>query len=612
MIKVVHFFDNNTTIEKKTNEHIGFLMTNKIGGYCYFSEKPETRYQGFFIENGWKLFKILDEIKTDGEIQEICNNFWNIERKKNGFREAFFMPDNYCSLVYEIDEHKEIELVFDVKESYDNRVWGRYYSIEQVGDSILVTFTKKTDQKEDKSHDALEYKMFIVIKSDLLEYSIKGSWIKQEYVLDKERDSQPFERHVFNALKLKAKKIVISASLNKEEAFNEAHFVFENLEKLKIKENLELRNRIIIHKQNISQKVAYICTQYALNNLVNKVDSTKGIFAGLPWFFQFWSRDELISLHALIIMRQYGLVKDILMRYIDSINELGRLPNIINIHGSQTGSTDSIGWLFKRVHDFLEALRAENLIEKYFSAQEIEHIKSQLAYALDRINTHFIKENLYYCDAQETWMDTNFDNDTRDGFRIETQVMYANMHSVMYYLTQDFSFKHKEQELRERIKQKFWNNKILADGLNDFTIRPNLFIAAYIYPELLNADEWKTCFKNALQSLWLSWGGLTTIDKKHRLFCQDYSGEQAKSYHRGDSWFWINNLAALVMYRTDKASFKKYVNKITEASCDEILFKGIIGSHAELSSAKMLKSQACLSQAWSNAMFIELMDEISK
>jgi len=615
MVKVIHFYDNNTKIEKKIVEKIGFLLTNKKGGYCYFSDKPVSRYQGFFIAHNWKLYKVIEDIKLIKEksIKEIWNNFWNVERKRDNVLETFFLPDNHNSLVYEFDDINEIELTLDVKESYDNREWGRNYDIQKEGDLIIITFTKKTDEKEDNSHDKPEYQLYIVIKSDIPDCKIIGKWTKRDYKLDKERNSRPYGRFVYKAIKLKAKKIIISASINKEDAIKESSYVFENLEKLKIKENLELRNKVIINKSNnINRKIAFICAQYALNNLVNNIDSTKGIFAGLPWFFQFWSRDELISLKGLMITKQYSLVKEILIRYINAINEQGRLPNIFSSDypNSPLGSTDSIGWLFKRLYDFLEILRTENITEKYFSEKELEDIKNKLKHSLDRINENFVKQGLYYNKVLETWMDTQAENDTRDGFRIETQALFINMYRVMYYLTQDFSYKKKENELKELVRQKFWNKKILADGDNDFTIRPNIFIAAYIYQDFLTIDEWKVCFKNALKSLWLSWGGLSTIDKKHHLFCSTNTGEDNKSYHRGDSWFWINNLTALVLNRIDKKSFKRYINKIIDASIKEILFKGIIGANGELSSAKSLKSQASLSQAWSNALFIELINEV--
>jgi hypothetical protein len=63
------------------------------------------------------------------------------------------------------------------------------------------------------------------------------------------------------------------------------------------------------------------------------------------------------------------------------------------------------------------------------------------------------------------------------------------------------------------------------------------------------------------------------------------------------------------MQRVDNIKFKEYIDKIVKASIKDI-FDGLVGSGSELSSAKALKSEGSLYQAWSNAMFIELIDEL--
>jgi len=166
------------------------------------------------------------------------------------------------------------------------------------------------------------------------------------------------------------------------------------------------------------------------------------------------------------------------------------------------------------------------------------------------------------------------------------------------------------EKTRKRVYDLFWNGHYLKDGLGDSTVRPNIFIAAYVYPDLLSKKEWVTCFEEALNHLWLEWGGLSTISKSDSRFFSKNTGENSASYHRGDSWYWINNMAAIVMHRTDKKKFKRYISKIIEASCEDILFQGYIGNHSELSSAECLSADGCLSQAWSNALFVELAEEL--
>jgi glycogen debranching enzyme len=96
------------------------------------------------------------------------------------------------------------------------------------------------------------------------------------------------------------------------------------------------------------------------------------------------------------------------------------------------------------------------------------------------------------------------------------------------------------------------------------------------------------------------------------LFVDHYTGRNNSSYHRGDSWFFINNIAAICMLRTDKVKFRKYIDSIVDAGAREILWSGAAGHAAEISDANHLSSQGCFSQAWSNATFIELMLELNQ
>jgi glycogen debranching enzyme len=64
------------------------------------------------------------------------------------------------------------------------------------------------------------------------------------------------------------------------------------------------------------------------------------------------------------------------------------------------------------------------------------------------------------------------------------------------------------------------------------------------------------------------------------------------------------------MHRIDKKRFKKYIDKILKASIKEMLYSGVTGYSAEISSAAEMTSKGCRCQAWSSAMFIELIDEL--
>lgn len=504
------------------------LITNNLGNY--FLSGIQSRYAGlfFFINN--KMIKIVDEFKSKKPID-------------------FFMVSEKNSFL--LRPKAAVDILLDIKESYDNSEFGRNYEIYEKDSCIIVKFAKDNNAP-------LFVSLFGFSKRKKID-----KWIKKEYDFDKKRNSQPFERYVYNALQLKGRNIVLSVSDNQEKATEESKFVFKNIKNIKL---------------NKKEK-------FDLSKMLVKTEKGIGLFAGLPWFFQFWSRDELVSLKGLSLLGKNKEVKEILLRNLDLIAADGRLPNQ-TLPLSEKTNADSIGWLFKRIQDFNK-----------FNQKEKKLIKNKLESSIEKITQNYMKNGLIYNNPCETWMDTEWAYDNRSGFRIEIQALFLNMLNYAYKITKKKKYKAQEEGMKQLVKKIFFNGVYLIDGFEDWTKRPNVFIAAYVYPKLLTKREWESCFKNILKDLWLSWGGLSTIDKENPLFCSKHTGEIHQSYHRGDSWFWLNNLAAIVLHKTNKRMFKPYINKIVKASTNK---------HCELSSASKLSEEGCVYQSWTEAMLVEM------
>ncbi|MEK6984733.1 MAG: amylo-alpha-1,6-glucosidase [Nanoarchaeota archaeon] len=609
------------SVRRIVNENAGFLLTGKNGSYCSFFNEPFSRYQGLFLYDSQTMgmYKFIENIELTGlnDTDSIQNCFYCAKRKKGGKLENFFMPKGFNSLVYELNSESEIDVILDCKNIYDNSESGRHYEMLEDKRCIIIKFTKKRDEKENLSSEEIEFVLYLAIQSDKSYHKKNDEWIARNYPFDETRNSPPFKRHVYNALRLKGSKFVFSMSKNKESAINESKFIFNNLERLKSKEKGNffelLKNKSIKHvvqnKELSDQiKMAYINALNSLSSLFIDCKKTHGLIAGLPWFFQFWSRDSLVSIKAFSKIDKLSAAK-ILIDYLNSIQGDGRLQNLTGQHSSKSiGAADAHGWLFFRCRELLAEIdKNKTAIDSILTANDIESSLEKSIYCLLKSNTN---KNFESNEVYETWMDTVFKTDKRSGFRVEIQALRLNMYKLMFELTQDSKYKVLENVLKNKVRNGFWNGAILADGLNDFTLRPNIFIASYIYPELLTQQEWQACFDNSLKNLWLEWGGLSTIDINNPLFTGESTGEDVKSYHRGDSWFWINNLAALTLNRINKNKFRKYITKIIGASTEEILWKGCIGCHSELSSAKELQSRGCFNQAWSNAMYLEMIDEV--
>ncbi|MEA2036655.1 MAG: amylo-alpha-1,6-glucosidase [Nanoarchaeota archaeon] len=581
-MKVIHSFSNRT-IQKEVSEEPSFLIANKIGGYSWLSSQPSSRYNGVFFNIDHTMYKVIENIKVSDEpVTYLKNNFANIERKKKDIVETFFTPYYFNSLVYELNKKSEVEIILDIRESYSSPDWDRNYHIFEESKKIIIKY----------SHEGFEAYLVINKTED---YKKTSAWFLQNYPKDQERNSWPNEKFVYSAIKIKTDKLILTFSKSKEDAIKENNFVLKRLKSLK--ETQKTFFNKILTKDKILKKIkskelffTYLSAISSLENLII-AQNNSGIFAGLPWFFQFWTRDQLISLKAATLLGHSELAKSTINNMLDSVQEDGNLPNQLPF--SHLKGADSIGWLFKRASEL-----------------NLKDSKEKLANTLDLLLKNRTNDGFAINNELETWMDTAFEWDNRAGIRIEIQALRLNMYQLMYKLTKDLNYLNLEIELKEKVRAQLWNGMNLADGLDDFTIRPNIFLAAYIYPNLLTNDEWIRCFENTLPSLWVEWGGLTTIGKNQNIFTPHHTGEDNRSYHRGDSWFWVNNLAAIVLHKTDKKRFQHYIEKILQASTKDILYNGAIANASEISSANNLSSKGCIAQAWSSALLIELIHEL--
>lgn len=593
-MRVVHHWKNHF-LEKEVSGRIGFLLTDKSGGYLSFFDEPASRYCGWFVNLNGNLYKFIEGISCSEEpITELKNNFFNVERKRGSILERFFLPPYEHSLVYQTSKPANIKINFDFKESYDNQNYHREYDIFEENGLIFVHFLLKGKGVA-----------YLAIKPNILFYARSDDNYYQNYPLDNERHSPPFGRRVRRALSFKCEKIVFSISHSKEEARKEALAVFQNSIKSEEKDKKRINQFYWLDKtrEKPDLAMAYLCAQNSLSDCIVKGQHGMEIYAGFPWFFQFWTRDAALCLKSLFKV-DFPKSKEIMLNLLEN----GLQPNghSLKIISEKSVSqfdecADGAGWIFKRIGDLLGGYVWER-----FNGSEKNAIKRRLITTVIGLLKYHQKDELVFSGAQKTWMDTI----KREGQRIEIQALALVIYDLAHKLTGDIYYFYLASNLKQKIKEKFWRSEFLFDAPDDLTIRPNIFLASYLYPNLLTTSDWSRCFEKALARLWLRWGGLATIDTRHPAFMPKSTGEVPLSYHNGDSWFYLNNLAALVMHRVNKEKFHAYFQKILATSAEEILWNGVVGHHSELSSANELRSEGCWAQAWSAAMFLEAMEEI--
>jgi len=607
-MKITHQY-KNTKIQKEIDKGIGLVLGNDLGDYFYLTDEEETRYQGFFCADGENYkneltaYKIIDRINIfdDSEITEIKNSFFEVERKyENGLSEKYFMPSGYNSLCLKTSRKVRAEIILDIRRPYDSRQMGRFYDVKIKKDCVLVKFTKRRDWQEDGLGDKKEFTLYLAIKTDRDDYQKIGEFFSKYYKRDDSRNSYPCDRFVYKALEINFRSAVFSVSKTSKGAIEEAEKIFRNFEKLRKKEKESVNKKLQPLKISDKEiKMSCLCAQNSVRTMMVENNNKKGVYAGLPWFFQFWNRDEAVSLLQIYKLNK-KLAEEIILSQLEIALENGQVPKqrFYNSSDNILQSADALGWL---------ADRTLKIFNKYKVSNDF---KEKVVRKFEKVSSNLIQkrssDDFAVSYKNETWMDSL----ERGEIKIEIQACRLKIYDFLYRITGNDQYKILREELKNKVREKFYVGEILLDSLGDKTIRPNIFLVAYLYPKLLNKEEWEKCFDKILPKLYLEWGGISSVDKTSDKFVKQDTGENSASYHNGNSWYWINNLTTLVLYRLNAHKYSDYINAIMEASTNEILYGGICGHHSEVSSAEKQTSSGCGAQLWSSAMYLEVFDEV--
>ncbi|MBW3012142.1 hypothetical protein KY311_03075, partial [Candidatus Woesearchaeota archaeon] len=518
-ITLSHYVNINNQVEKNiqcelegtdTARNSSFLLTNKIGGFFSVPVAGPllSKFQGaFFVHpgmEGWDVFKSIENIIPDEQPKRIINKFWAIERQGDNIKERFFVPYYYEALVYQTNTPFELKL--DMREVHDFHPYGRYYDFYEESDCLICEYKKL---HEHSTYEKEPYRLFMAIHGDDLSRVNINSFVPTNYSYDKIRGSLPVDWWVYRAFKFNVKRdstFVFAYSHDKEKAISIAKYIKSNLPYL---EHTQKRyvDRVLNTKLRIDDKntaIAYKCALKGLDDLIVKIKGKNGIYAGLWWFFQWYTRDEAQSLKAVLLEEKFEEAEDIHLREIEQILPDGRIPN--RFPHSLLGSADGVGWAFKRIHDYIMMLQARHILESHLSSADILFIQQQLGLSIAKLERHHTKNGLATNGPMETWMDTTapYSHDVREDRRIEIQALRLAMYKLMKYLSeitnnykQFKEFDEKERKIREIVRAAFWNGERLADGIYekdgkdriDETKRPNIFITAYVDPELLTTEE---------------------------------------------------------------------------------------------------------------------------
>jgi hypothetical protein len=559
----VKYYGINLDGEGKSD--VIFLKNGNL--WFFLSQKKKSRYFGGFIFCNNQALRFLDNIDFKDEIYEIniLSSSEVIIYFKNNQAYLNLTRD---SLEITFSSYQEIKLTFDIKAIFDNNPFKRKIKIEKISSvSFLI---------EEFFEGQGFIKLLIETDSPL---NFQEAWKEKFFDFDYQRNSPPFNWYIFDGIYGKVREIKIKV------VFPETNItrITDRIDYPNEKPNDRLfgHNSGKVFGQNSGNNLSL--HDSVLNFLLSRLNSLildNYLPAGFSWFYENWYRDELLSMF--LLTRTYmdytrtnagsnlSLHKSALSLHESAFEQRIKfyLYNLENIwdknkpDGSLAADTFLL-FLLNLPQDLF--LVHFNLLENYLQ-------KWQKEFNLDNLPPY------------STWMDTLERKNA-----LEIDVLYLKV--LRRFTKVNRNYIPLANNLKERIIKKIKENPIDV----------NLVFAFLLLEDIFTLEEWKIFFEKLLKENYLLWGGLATLPLSNPKFLDEDDGEKAKAYHRGDSWYFLNNLLAYSLSKIDFQKFKNFIQKIIESSFLDLFFDGSLGWSSEVSSAKERKSEGSLVQTWSIA-----------
>ncbi len=562
---------------------ISFLI-GSASTWCQLCTERSSRYDGWFVEDArtvpGSFIKILERVTyVKGENQEVAMEpqgitvtgeqaFWEYG---DGSRLGFYALPDVPALRLQTGRPLDLKLSFDIRGIYQSPDLGRNYQVHQVPGGLFVQY----------NDELLGQTVYVALKTDGA-FSVPQEWEAVTYPWDIARHSEPGAHHTYTLGVARATWLTMGAGATAEAAQQACTEATNS--------SFDLVGIGIAHaKDSFSEEVR--AAQHGAAETLEVLMHQTGTYAGLPWFHQVWTRDELIAALGMTPSEQLTVIK----KYLATPLQKGELPTFI---GSGTTCADGVGWLALLIREFsLKELSAPDQKKAlHFFREALDEIKAN----------HWSETGLVTAEFNSTWMDTI----GRKGCPLEIQTMFSLVLELLGDLTKDKSYQEERETFLSTVRNHFFQKNALRDGEQDDTLRPNCFLAYLLQPGLLKAQEWERTFGTALAALRTSWGGLSSLNRADPRYQPASTGEDNRSYHNGDSWFFINNLVGVALNRFGMKVFKPVVDELLKGSTEEILWKHVAGQAGEIASAGDGTSWGCGVQAFAAGTYLFFTEEL--
>ena len=345
-----------------------------------------------------------------------------------------------------------------------------------------------------------------------------------------------------------------------------------------------------------------------------------GIYAGLPWFNEYWGRDMFISMPgACLVTGQFEVAKEILKDFAklqDTNPEsetYGRIPNRANLEGILYNTTDGTPRF---------VIQAYELAQYSGDTEFLEDLYPAIKMSIDASIKNYTDEKGYLTHADaDTWMDVK-----RNGIPGSPRGNRANDIQALWYgqltagaeiaaIMGDTGSAEQWSGLALMLASNFEHDFCLkegdliydhlnSDGSADLQLRPNQL---YCFDLIVDNDFKQRVTQKTWEELVYPWGVASLAQWDLQFHPQHENWHyyhKDDAYHNGTIWLWNNGIAMqrMIEYRQVDTAWELFKNMNRQA-----LHEGAVGSLSENADAHPREGQTWVNrsgtflQAWSNA-----------
>ncbi len=332
-----------------------------------------------------------------------------------------------------------------------------------------------------------------------------------------------------------------------------------------------LKRKFSAEQKKRSQRLTFISSlrQAGEQFILNRKNETD-IIAGFPWYDSI-TRQTFIALPGLAAATNNNfLYNEVFNTYINYLKN-GLFPDNIHEDKPVYNSSDTSLWFIWAIQRFSKTQRSPVGVWLNYSSV----VKEILGIYRSSANDHIKMTRDGLIDAKKedtalTWMNSYDDNKPvvqRAGLAVEINALWYNAVSFalkMAELTGDESFTNNWKDLSvtmgKAFVNTFWSDghqhlaDVVNDGISDWSVRPNMVIAAALDFSPLTEEQKKMIITVAKKKL-LTNAGLRTLSPDHIRYKGNIQGGPAQReavIHQGAVWTWLMQFfieAYLKIYR---------------------------------------------------------------